>query len=298
MILIFGGSGFIGSNFCKKIHMKNIPAIALGTRDEFLEDLSENMNFKKVHLNKFINAFDSIKNKIDHIVLSIPPKSVYSLNGIETDLLEIILHDVWPKTNAKLIYISSGGSVYGNHSNMPIKEDFDTKPIDTYGKSKLDEEKKVIQASKKYYLQYNLLRPANPIGANQSNSLLLSIFKNNVNHSHLNIINSGRSIRDFFHVNILVDVMLKLVTQRNHLTKNKIYNIGSGIGLSVNEFVDIVDHICSFRTEKKYISSKDRIIQNNILDVSEIEQLIDIKSNLTVESAILDAWNAFSIRMV
>ena len=92
--------------------------------------------------------------------------------------------------------------------------------------------------------------------------------------------------------------MLKLVTQRNHLTKNKIYNIGSGIGLSVNEFVDIVDHICSFRTEKKYISSKDRIIQNNILDVSEIEQLIDIKSNLTVESAILDAWNAFSIRMV
>ncbi len=58
--------------------------------------------------------------------------------------------------------------MYGNHSNMPIKENCDTNPIDTYGKNKLDEEKRVAQASKSHNLEYNVLRPANPIGPNQS----------------------------------------------------------------------------------------------------------------------------------
>ncbi len=82
---------------------------------------------------------------------------------------------------------------------------------------------------------------------------------------------------------------MKLVTQKDHSTKNKIYNIGSGVGLSVNEFIDLVDRVCSFRTEKKYISIKEKVIEKNILDVSEIKQLIDIDLNYTVESAILDA---------
>ncbi len=47
MILIFGSSGFIGSNFCKKIYIDDIPAIALGTKDKFLESFLKGVTSKK-----------------------------------------------------------------------------------------------------------------------------------------------------------------------------------------------------------------------------------------------------------
>ena len=68
------------------------------------------------------------------------------------------------KKNIKIIYFSSGGSVYGKQNKLPIQECFDTNPISLYGLSKLTLEKFLIYLSQNEKLNYLIIRPSNVYG--------------------------------------------------------------------------------------------------------------------------------------
>src|SRR5207253_6593327 len=64
----------------------------------------------------------------------------------------------------KIIYISSGGTVYGPPQSLPINEQHPTSPMSSYGITKLAIEKYVAMYSAMYGIEYRILRPSNVYG--------------------------------------------------------------------------------------------------------------------------------------
>ena len=285
MILVIGKDGFLGTNLYDKLRSLSLEVIFLSKKDQAHADKKcEVITYKH-----FIKHVAMYTTKIKVIVYLLPPDSLYD-NSI--NILKFVIEKMWTKNKAKFIYISSGGSIYGNTENQPILENHKTSPIDDYGQSKLKEELIIKDTGKKYMLNWNILRPSNPIGKYQSKSLLLKIFENNLSKSIIYLYNRGEQVRDFFSIDALIDAIFFIINDNRN--QCEIFNVGSGKGKRIKDFVSDVLKICDMSNIDSVLMDKNKLsIEKNILDCSKIHKKLGWKDNTMLCTSILDAWNHF-----
>ena len=134
----------------------------------------------------------------------------------------------------KMIYISSGGTVYGDPEKLPISEEHPKRPISNYGLSKYMGELSVEMVSRNQGLDYTILRYGNAYGPRQDprgEAGVVSIFAGRLlNGETCTIDGDGEQEKDYVFVSDLV--------RANMLAHDKgsrrAYNIATGIGVTVN----------------------------------------------------------------
>lgn len=177
-IILFGGAGFIGTNLAIELSQDENNDITLVDRDiNFFEDL------RKLNLQKFSYVesdfsentnFDELlegQEVVYHLVSTTVPTTSnqqipqeLSANIIVTSkLLEACVR----QNVKKVIFISSGGTVYGKEVCCPLKEETPTYPISSYGLQKITIEKLLYLYHHMYNLDYRVVRLANPYGPYQ-----------------------------------------------------------------------------------------------------------------------------------
>ena len=285
MILIIGKDGFLGANLYLKLHSLPQRVIFLSKKNQtHTNEKSEIITYKH-----FIEHIVEYTTKVKIIVYLLPPDSTYD-NSI--NILDFVIEKMWTKSKAKFIYISSGGAVYGNAENQPILENHKTSPVNDYGHSKLREELTIRDAADKYMLNWNILRPSNPIGKYQSQSLLLDIFENNLSKTNIHLYDRGEQIRDFFSIDALIDAICIVINDNKN--RCEIFNVGSGKGMMIKDFVSDVLKTCGMRNVDSVLlnTSKSSIIKN-VLNCSKIHNKLGWKDETSLRTSILDAWNHF-----
>ncbi len=275
-ILVTGGAGFIGSNiadlFIKNNHnvtiidnmtngnKKNISQKAKFYNKDILDDLND--IFKK-------EKFDAIIHNaalIDVTESSLKPKLYEKVNVHGT----INLLECCRKFNIKkFIYASSGGAIYGIPEYLPCDELHPKKPINPYGKTKLEAENKIIDYSDKYGINYSILRYSNIYGPRQNpfkGGVIAKFINRMLNNKELIIFGDGAQTRDFLFVEDAASANLLALKARN-----KIFNIGSGKETSINQ---ICEEIKKFSNKKIEIIHKKPLkeVKNTHLDVSLAEK--------------------------
>ena len=272
-ILITGGAGYIGSHIAEHLIRKKINVIIIDNlktgykrlinkNSVFIKSDINNKNLliktiKKynihtiIHLAAYLNVSEAEKNK----------KKYFKTNILGT---KSIL-DSCKNSNVKNFIFSSSCSVYGNIKGS-VSEKNKLNPKGYYAYTKLESEKLIINYSKKYKLNFGILRYFNVAGANTSGK----IGEINPSHGHLIKINvqylkkkpkinifgnnyntkDGTCVRDYIHISDLVDIHLKCLKYLNTKKKSFILNCGYGKGYSVNEIVKI------FKKLKKNLSIK------------------------------------------
>ena len=172
----------------------------------------------------------------------------------------------------KVIFISSGGTVYGIPRSIPIPETAPNDPISAYGINKLAIEKLLALYYHLYGLNYHVLRVANPYGRYQSpfkrQGVIAAFMHRALTGSPLEIWGTGEVTRDFIHVD---DVVAALVEAVGYCGPHRIMNVGSGVGRSINDIVALIEKVLG-QGKLTVLRKEGRAadVPNNALDISLI----------------------------
>lgn len=303
-ILLLGGTGFIGKNIIESFENESDYNLIIVSRNTTLIDSSFFID-KKVKIilgsikdSNFIEKIilDYKVNVVFHLVSSLIPSSSQadfysSLDDVIVPTFKLI--DFIATRDIKLIFFSSGGTIYGNSTNL-ITEDTNLNPINNYGYSKLTIENYIRYKSNISLLNYIILRPSNVYGKYQSfdgNQGFISVAINKIQNGQvINIWGTGKTIRDYIHVDDLTTILKKILSNS---ISNKSFNLSTGIGFSLLEIIKIIEN----NLNKKAVLSFDseRIVDANsvILDNSKILEIID-HDFINIEEGIKSQINHFN----
>ena len=298
-ILIFGGLGFIGSNIIDELLPEgeaydllvfDFPGMVNGFGSKIRMIYSDFNNADEVE-----SVFKN--NKIDiviHLISSTIPASSNDniIYDIEANLISSIrLLDLLVKYKIpKIVFLSSGGTVYGLTESVLVNENHPTLPISSHGVTKLSIEKYIHMFHQLYGLNYLILRVGNPYGPHQRSNKqgIINIFlRKIIQYEKLVVRGDGSAIRDYIYVKDL-SYIIKLLLDFN--IQNEIINIGSGQGISVNQVISILKKITP-EFEVEYTEPLNSDIPKIVLDTTKVRSLVNF-SLCSLDDGIFKTYNS------
>ena len=251
-ILILGGYGFLGTNIIKFVDTNMHNLYQFVVFDKFMQHQAGVMfdNVIKTYTGDFSNIelIERIfqENEIDLIIhalsTTVPVDSANARYDVETNLLPTLdVLALMVKYNVKdIVYISSGGAVYGTRDNKPHKESDAVYPISSYGVVKVATEKYLMQYAQLYGLRPLILRLSNPYGPyhySMKQGVINIALVKALRNEPLQIWGDGNGRKDYIYVEDFVDILFRLIEQG---LGNRVINIGSGTLLTVNDIAKAV----------------------------------------------------------
>lgn len=278
-ILILGGLGFIGQNLVEELFNEyNLIVFDYGKANNnqnfhyFKGDFTRKEDLERVFReNKIDLVIHSISTTIpssDNIVYDIDSNLISTIN-----LLELISKYSVPK----ILYISSGGTVYGLIENKnSVDENHPTNPICSHGINKLAIEKYIYLYHHLYNIDYLILRLSNPFGEyhiSDKQGLINVTLKKILKKEKITIWGDGEVIRDYIYIKDGVRIIRELIEKN---ISNQIINVGSGQGHSTNEILSIIRNLFGdFEIVNKEARNFD--VPKIVLDTSKLKSLIKYK---------------------
>lgn len=189
--------------------------------------------------------------------------------------------------SALFVFLSSGGAIYGKTADLPIQESTPLRPINDYGQSK-----RILESYIEYYSQKGLktlvFRPGNVYGPNQISSATLGL----INELLSGIIERrtvpvfGNGIRDYLHVQDLCNGIFLAVEQKT----TGIFNIGTGIGTSVEQITDLIFEITGFLPSFDRQPARKGDLDANILNVEKLKEELGWQPEISLKRGIEELW--------
>jgi UDP-glucose 4-epimerase len=282
--LVFGGGGFLGSHLCDALLTEghavrvfdrpNLERYRSFLAEEDVEWVEGDFTNQE-EVARVVPGCDIIY----HLVSTTLPKSSNDnpVYDIETNVVSTLhLLDVARKSKVKkIIFISSGGTVYGVPGTVPIKECHPTNPICSYGISKLTIEKYLHLYYTLYGLDYSVLRLANPYGERQRTSAAqgaVAVFLHKaLKNESIEIWGDGSVVRDYIYVTDATDAMVKVLS---YTGEQKLFNLGSGQGQSLNDILDAIENVLGRPVTRSYVEGRALDVPVSVLDIERaIEDL-------------------------
>lgn len=252
-ILLLGGTGFIGKNIIE-LYLTNsdVNVIVIARNVKIIEEdylKSKNIKFIEGSITNFDfiakTIIDFNVNVVIHLISSIISSSSIEefYVGIDNFVIPTFkLIDFIAGKDIKLVFFSSGGTIYGNNHDVII-EATKLNPINNYGYSKLIIENYIQLKSNTTNLNYIILRPSNVYGKHQafySNQGFISVAINKIYHDlPIDIWGDGNTIRDYIDV---VDVALILQKLLDSSISNVTLNLSTRKGFTLLEIISIIEN--------------------------------------------------------
>jgi len=196
------------------------------------------------------------------------------------------------KKNKKIIFLSSGGTVYGVPEIIPITESHQTNPICSYGIIKKTIEEYLFMFGKIYGLNYNVFRLSNPYGERQNplaaQGAIPVFIHRTINDETITIWGDGEIVRDYIYIR---DSAIVLAESIKNNVEEKIFNLSSGKGYSLNNIIEIVKKVSGKEVKVEYKPGRDIDVPVNILDNTLVKETFDWKPETSIEEGIQLTFN-------
>lgn len=191
----------------------------------------------------------------------------------------------------KLVFLSSGGTVYGIPKCEVVDETHPLSPISSYGIVKVAIENYLYMESKLHGLDYVVLRASNPYGPRQSQAGLQGIigtyFWKIANGEPVEVWGDGSVVRDFIDVRDLA--ALTSIARESSITG--CFNAGSGEGASVNQIVQLTQKITGSDLQPIYKPGRGFDVPRVVLDISRIRRAINWSPQISLDEGMRDSWD-------
>lgn len=296
-ILLIGGNGFIGVNLANYLGPR-AGVISIMTR-------SARLMHKDLRAIKLVNADYGDRSALRaalvdidvvcHLVSQTSPST--SMSNIEADVYDNVLKSIALMDECvhagvkKIIYVSSGGAIYGQPERLPVNEKAPTDPQSGYGISKLTIEKYLSLYKQQYGLNYIIVRPSNPYGpwqeASQFQGLITTTLLALKDSQTIKIWGDGSSVRDFIYIDDLVQAISLAIFKE---TEAHVFNIGSGEGVSVTQILDMATKITGRSTAIVFEDFRSFDVKTIYLDIRRARSDLGWTPKIRLDEGIERTW--------
>jgi len=280
--LIFGGNGFIGSHLAEGLVREGFNVKVFDTFKRGTKNLASIMDAIELVQGDFfserdiITALKDVDYVFHYISTTNPASSIKDpVFDIQSNIVgSVKLFQCAQQADVKKIFFSSsGGTIYGEPTAVPIKESAITNPVNPYAISKLATERYLEYFHHQYGMDYVIFRYSNPYGERQNplgNQGVISIFLNKIiNLERPVIFGDGYSVRDYIYIQDAIDATMAVVKKE---IKNTIYNIGNGNGTTLNELIQVMRDVTGKEITPVYIQNSGKYISKIVLDIEKIRE--------------------------
>lgn len=279
-IVVLGGLGFMGSHICRALVGRGDEVRVfdkLYASRELIGDIEPRIEIVEGDISRANDVVDAIADAdtIIHLVHTTVPGS--SMADPAFDITSNVVASVgWlsrlRETKVRrILYVSSGGTVYGVPQTPLIDEAHPTDPISSYGITKLTIEKYVAMYSALSGVRHCILRPSNVYGEGQRLHIGQGVIGVLINRAlqgePLEIWGTGESLRDYLHVEDMVSATLALVDYKG---AHNLFNVSSGRGYSVLDILGIISDQLGWQPEVVYQAGRGFDVPVNVLDSSRL----------------------------
>jgi UDP-glucose 4-epimerase len=278
-ILVLGGSGFLGSHIVDKFLAERHDVVVYDLYPERFRRSPAGIKFYTGDFGN-VGALDELIatgfDAVIHCVSTTTPKS--SNESPEFDIQSnvigtLYLLDICVKRKVgKLVFLSSGGTVYGDIGNLElVDESHAVRPMCSYGVSKLTIEHYLDVYKHLRGLDYVALRLANPFGERQSPlralGALTVFLHRTLKRQGIEIWGDGAVTRDFIYVGDVADAVY-LATVK---PISGVYNVGTGIGFSLHEILDHIQTAIGVEPSVTWLPSRSFDVPRIVLDATKLK---------------------------
>lgn len=293
--LVTGGAGFIGSHLSRKLCEEGLNVIvldnlSLGKKEnvpEGAELIVGDILDKKLVDSIFSKGIDIVFHEAAIVTIRESVKNFY--NDAMTNIMGTlnILRASLEFGVKKLVYASSM-AVYSDKTDLtPVSENDERIPIAPYGLSKLTSENYLSHMSDAGNLDVICLRYFNTYGENQTYTPyvgVITIFVKKLLKGESPVIfGDGKQVRDFIYVKDIVQANIKAMLSDIHFD---IFNVGRGIGTSVNRIADILCGKIDPQIKPVYVDAVKGELRYSVADVSRIGDMLGFQPEYRLEDNI------------
>ena len=290
--VVTGGAGFIGSHIVKKLLQKNFDVVVvdnLHTGKMNNLPISDKLKFLKIDIRNFQSLKNEIKN-IDGIFheagLTLVPESFekpeqyfdVNVKGTEN------IFKLAKYLNVKVVYASSS-SVYGDTKKIPIKENFPKKPINPYGKTKVEKDN-LADIYSKDNCSIIGLRYFNVYGKGQTGTYagVITKFMERLKDNSAPIIyGDGKQLRDFISVDDIVDANFAAMFSS---IKNGFFNIGTGNTTQILELAELMIEISNIKIKPIFEKNRTGDVILSQADITNTQKYLNWKSQIKLKDGL------------
>ena len=298
--LIFGGNGFIGSHLAEGLVKRGYEVKVFdnfkngGMNLDTVIDEIEIIKGDFFNETDVCNALKEVDYVFHYIATTTPATAIKDpIFDIESNIIgSVKLFQYAVNNNVKrIIFPSSGGTIYGETTGARISESYPVNPVNPYAISKLTIEKYLHYFNYVYGLDYAILRYSNPYGERQNpygKQGVIPIFLNKIKQGEQPVIyGDGSMIRDYIYIKDTVDATIAVLEKK---TTEKIFNVGSGKGTSLNELIDIMSKVVGQKVVPTYINDSGIYIPKIVLDISRVQKETSWKPTTELSEGINKTW--------
>lgn len=283
-ILLLGAAGFIGTNLAFELAKDADNTITLVDRDETYFQPTLRTDYRNIRIlasNLAVDTdFDAILRDQDvvyHLVSTTAPTT--SNQHIPEELMSNVvfsanLFEACVRCGVrKVVFLSSGGTVYGKESDCPLKEKTQTNPISSYGVQKVTIERLLYLYHYMYGLDYRVIRLANPYGPYQRPNGVLGAVTTftykALRGEEITVYGDGSVVRDYIYIDDAIRAIGKIVNGEN---KHHTFNLGCGHGTSIQEVLNTIEMTLGIPLHVNYVEGRKVDVPVNYLDISRYER--------------------------
>ena len=288
--VVTGGAGFVGSNLVKLLVEKGHKITVIDNlhkgKKENLDSVINKIKFQKIDIRDYESMRKILKN-IDGVfhqaALTVVqdsfsrPEEYFDVNVRGTENIFKLANE----NKFKVVYASSS-SVYGHKLETPITEDAEKKPINPYGKTKLEAEY-LVEKYSKLNTKIIGLRYFNIFGKGQTLEYagVITKFLDRIRIGKAPIIfGKGSQIRDFIHVSDVAKANLMAMNSNN---SNLIINIGTGNTISILELAKMMLNAAGLKIEPIFTETHEGDIEKSHADISQAKKHFNWKPQIELQ---------------
>ena len=194
--------------------------------------------------------------------------------------------------SVRLLFLSSGGTVYGNPERLPVTENAPLRPLSCHGAGKVAAEVFLSTLGFGHPARSVVLRPSNIYGPGQPYrrgfGVLRHLLQCAVERKPFALCGDGSQVRDYLYVNDFVDAVVRLI---EHDNLSGTYNLGSGFGTSLNELIALVEHTTGHAIRIEPHPLREGDVGQIVLDTNKIRQATGWAPSTALSDGVRQTWH-------
>ena len=299
--IVIGGSGFIGTYLTKLLISSGREVCVVGRKENAPRALPAGCSYlaRNYGDRNALNNILTVGCEIIDLAYSTVPKTSFEdpLYDLVSNLPASValMQEAGKMRACKVVFLSSGGTVYGPAQSIPITENHPTCPISPYGITKLAVDRYAMMYHRNEGLPTVVVRPSNAYGENQcigtGQGFLAEAIHAILSGRDVEIFGQEGTVRDYIHVS---DVASGIMAALDKGHDGKIYNLGTGVGASNFEVISILREFTErdgFAVRTRILPARNYDVEANVLDSSQLRTDTGWCPKIGLKEGIQQMWN-------